>query len=66
LFWQRKSKKELEGSDWKKVGNFKLSVRNNRLGEEMQEDQFINVVFDGNKMNVYEAPEQPKDEEINL
>jgi hypothetical protein len=42
-----------------------MQVRTNRLGEQMMEDEYIHVVFDGNRMNIYQAPEQ-KQEEIDL
>lgn len=63
--WIKKNKDEMTG-DWKKVGNYKLNVKYNRLGELMDDDQWIDVVFDGNKMNIYQAPEQHKDDEINF
>lgn len=61
--WLKKTKDETNG-DWKKVGNYKLNVKYNRLGELMDEDEWIDTVFDGNKMNIYQAPNQH--EEINL
>jgi replicative DNA helicase len=65
VYWKQKSKSDLEGQDWKKVGNYTMQVRTNRLGEQMADDEYIHVCFDGNRMNIYQAPEQPKDD-INL
>jgi replicative DNA helicase len=58
VYWKQKS----NSIDWKKVGNYTMQVRTNRLGEQMLEDEFIHCVFDGNRMTIYEAPEQNKNE----
>jgi replicative DNA helicase len=64
LYWKQRKKSEMEGQDWRKYGNYTLQVRTNRLGEQMVEDEFLYMCFDGNKMNIYEAPEQPKEIDI--
>ena len=58
VYWKQKNKNELEGQDWKKVGNATMQVRTNRLGEQMQDGEFIHVCFDGNHMTIWEAPVQ--------
>jgi len=65
VYWKQKSKSDLNGEDWKKVGNYTMQVRVNRLGEQMLDDEFIHCVFDGNRMTIYEASDQNKDE-VNL
>lgn len=65
VYWKQKNKSELDGRDWKKVGNYTMQVRTNRLGEQMAEDEYINVCFDGNRMNIYQAPDQSSDD-VNL
>ena len=66
VYWRQKSNSELNGQDWRKVGNATMQVRTNRLGEQMQNDEFIHCVFDGNKMTVEQAPEQGQCNEVNL
>lgn len=66
VYWRQKTKKEMDGGNWRKVGNGILNVRTNRLGEQMTEDEGIHCVFDGNKMSIYEAPEQPRDCDVDL
>lgn len=65
VYWSKKSDSEIAGMDWKKVGNYKAKIKVNRLGAQMNDDESISCVFDGNKMTIYQAPEQPK-EGINL
>lgn len=65
VYWKQKNKSDLDGQDWKKVGNATMQVRTNRLGEQMADDDYIHVCFNGNLMTIWEAPEQ-KQEEINL
>lgn len=65
VYWKQKSKNDLEGRDWRKVGNATMQVRTNRLGEQMADDDYIHVCFDGNRMTIWDAPEQ-KQEEFNL
>jgi replicative DNA helicase len=64
VYWKQKNKSELEGQDWQKIGNATMQVRTNRLGEQMCDDEYIHCCFDGNRMTVWEAPEQKQD--INL
>lgn len=64
VYWKQKNKGELEGQDWKKVGNYTLQVRTNRLGEQMLEDEYIHCIFNGNLMTIEQAPEQPKEIEL--
>ena len=61
VYWKQKNKSELEGQDWKKIGNATMQVRTNRLGEQMCDDEYIHCCFDGNRMTVWEAPEQKQD-----
>lgn len=64
VYWKQKNKSELEGQDWQKIGNATMQVRTNRLGEQMCDDEYIHCCFDGNRMTVWEVPEQKQD--INL
>lgn len=57
--------KELEEIqvDGKEGGNRKLVIDYNRLGEQFEQSgQYINLIFDGNKSLITEAPIQPKNE----
>lgn len=58
VYWKQKNNSELEGQDWRKVGNATMQVRTNRLGEQMQNDEYIHCVFNGNLMTVEQAPNQ--------
>ena len=35
IYWKQKNKSDLDGKDWRKVGNCTMQVRVNRLGEQM-------------------------------
>lgn len=62
--WLKKNKDEMIG-DWKKYGNYKMNVKYNRLGELQDEDDWIDVVFNGNTMDIHQAEVQ-HDNDINL
>lgn len=62
VYWKKKNKDELEGQDWKKVGNYSAQVRTNRLGEQQSDEECIHICFDGNRMTIWEAPEQKLDD----
>ena len=59
LVWKKKDEEEMP-NDWKTYGNYYLRVKYNRLGESMDEDDYIDFVFDGSTMQIYEAPIQHK------
>jgi replicative DNA helicase len=62
VYWKQKNKSDLEGRDWRKIGNATMQVRTNRLGEQMQDDEYIHCVFNGNLMTVEQAPIQESDD----
>jgi replicative DNA helicase len=66
VYWKQKNNSEIEGRDWKKLGNATMQVRTNRLGEQMQNDEYIHCVFNGNLMTVEQAPEQSSKDDFNL
>ena len=49
-----KDKDEIVGN-WRETGNYKLNVKYNRLGELQDSDDWIDVVFDGNIMDIHQA-----------
>lgn len=57
LKWRPKTLEEITayGPD---CGNFALSVDINRNGDMMGEDEWIDIVFDGARMRIQQAPEQ--------
>lgn len=61
--WMRKAKDEIEG-DWLKTGNYKMNVKFNRLGELQDEDEWIDVVFNGNIMDIHQAEIQHEHMEL--
>ena len=52
-----KEPKEIE-ADGEECGNKKLFVRFNRNGPQMAEGEYIDMVFDGNRISYEEAPKQ--------
>ena len=59
LLWIPKTSDEMRdnGND---CGNFKLIVDKNRNGEQMLDGEWIDVMFDGNRMRIKQAPKQHK------
>lgn len=59
LLWIPKTSDEMRdnGDD---CGNFKLIVDKNRNGEQMLDGEWIDVMFDGNRMRIKQAPKQHK------
>ena len=66
IYWKKKKVDEFNDSNWKKVGNYTAQVRVNRAGGQMADDEYVHCVFDGDRMTVFQAPQQPKDDEIGL
>ena len=52
-----KEQKEIE-ADGEECGNKKLFVRFNRNGPQMVDGEYIDMVFDGNRISYEEAPKQ--------
>lgn len=61
LLWRNKTSDEIinESED---CGNFKLTVSLNRLGEQMNDDDFIDFVFEGSVMRINQAKKQHNNE----
>lgn len=57
LLWRNKTVEE-QATDGQECGNYRLTVTLNRLGEQMQDNQYIDFAFDGNKMRIDEAKTQ--------
>lgn len=54
LRWQDKSPSEIT-TDGERCGNFKCKIALNRLGEQMTEDEYIDMKFDGGRMRIEQA-----------
>ena len=54
LLWREKTSEEM-GVDGSACGNFALQVDLNRLGLQMDEDEYIDFNFDGSRMRIEEA-----------
>ena len=52
--WEQKTSEEYL-SDGEDCGNFKLMIKLNRLGEQMADDEYIDMKFDGNRMRIEQA-----------
>ena len=57
--WDSKKAEEYL-ADGEECGNFKISITLNRIGEQMQDGDYIDMMFDGNKMQIEEAEQQHK------
>lgn len=57
IMLMNKEPKEIE-ADGEECGNKKLFVRFNRNGPQMAEGEYIDMVFDGNRISYEEAPRQ--------
>lgn len=57
ILWRDKTTEEIarDGID---CGNFAATIDLNRLGEQMQEDDYIDFKFDGNRMRIEQATRQ--------
>lgn len=51
LLWRDKSVDEI-AADGTECGNYRLSVTLNRLGEQMNDNEYIDFLFDGSKMRI--------------
>lgn len=54
---QNKDQKEIE-TDGEECGNKKLIVKFNRNGPQMADGEYLDMVFDGNRISYEEAPKQ--------
>ena len=61
MLWRDKTEEELE-NDGLDCGNFCLTIDLNRLGEQMNDDEYIDFKFDGNRMRIEEAEQHKKEE----
>jgi len=53
-YWMHKTKEEML-NDGEKSGNCKLFIDYNRNGTQMEEDEYLNFVFDGNRARIFQA-----------
>lgn len=60
VLWRDKTVEEVQ-RDGLPSGNFCATVDLNRMGEQMSEDDYIDFMFDGNKMKIEEAVQHSKD-----
>ena len=65
IMWDKKTPQELS-RDGIACGNYKMTVNLNRLGAQMEDDDYIDMDFDGNCMRINECanrhPDTPFDE----
>ena len=64
LLWREKTVEELrrDGID---CGNYALTVQLNRNGEQMDDEDYIDMLFNGNQMRITEAKQHAKEGELN-
>ena len=60
IFWRDKTREE-QVNDGLECGNYRLSVDLNRNGQQMDEDDYIDFNFDGDRMRIEEAKQHVKD-----
>lgn len=61
LLWRDKTREEID-NDGTDSGNFCLTVDLNRLGQQMEDDEYIDFKFDGNRMRIEEAVQHRREE----
>ena len=57
MLWRDKTSEEI-AKDTLDCGNFALTVDLNRMGEQMNEEEYIDFKFDGNRMRIEQATKQ--------
>jgi replicative DNA helicase len=57
--WEDKTPEEYS-ADGNDCGNYKLSIKLNRLGEQMMDGDYIDMAFDGNRMRIEQAKQHTK------
>lgn len=60
IYWEPKTSEEISNCGGLDCGNYKVRVVTNRLGEQMDEDSWIDASFDGNRMRIKEAKQHHK------
>lgn len=61
ILWRDKTTEEL-AKDGLDCGNFAMTVDLNRLGEQMSEEEYIDMKFDGNRMRIEQAKQHKSEE----
>ena len=57
MSWRNKTSDEII-TDGEECGNYRLNISLNRLGEQMDDSEYIDFVFDGSKMRIDETEKQ--------
>lgn len=57
MMWRNKSSEEII-LDGEECGNYRLNISLNRLGEQMNDNEYIDFVFEGAKMRINETKKQ--------
>lgn len=57
MSWRNKTSDEII-MDGEECGNYRLNISLNRLGEQMDDSEYIDFVFDGSKMRIDETEKQ--------
>lgn len=60
-YFMKKEPEEIQ-KDGIEGGNRKFIIQNNRLGEQFEDDKYINMMFDGNHAKLEQAKRQPKND----
>ena len=58
--WSKKTPKEIQ-SDGAQCGNYKANIMFNRLGDDMDEDEYIDFVFDKKSLSIDVSKQQHKE-----
>ena len=59
ILWSDKTAEEYI-ADGEECGNYKLSIKLNRLGEQMLDGDYVDMAFDGNKMRIEQAKQHSR------
>lgn len=63
LLWSDKTAEEYI-SDGEACGNYKITIKLNRLGEQMLDGDYIDMAFDGNKMRIEQAKQHNRSSDV--
>lgn len=56
MIWSEKSPEEIAANP--DCGNYKLNIKLNRIGQQMNEDEYIDFIFNGSTMTIEESAKQ--------
>lgn len=62
ILWREKTSEEIMNDGGLDYGNYALSINLNRNGQQMEEDEYISMSLDGDRMRIEQAKQPVRDE----